>query len=253
MQPMQFSRLATSALWFIPVAVQSVIVVVMLARGLAKRYPFFFSYTFLLPARDIALLNLPYAGRRYAIVFWWGEAAALLLALGVIVETLWHLIEPYPFLRSAFKVFWMFGILVAAAAVAILHWSQGQSGDQIIESILLFERSARFLQVCLLIVVIALISRLGMTWRSYSVGITAGFGLYAALDLTLLELRGNLHLISDSAFVLLRSAAYNLAIVIWGFYFLRPWRASPVQRLPSTDVDNWNDALTDRLNTWHQR
>jgi len=247
------SRLATNVLWFIPLALQVVLVIVMSFRGLARKYPFFFGYNLLLPARDVALFYLPYASPRYSFVYWWGDAAAILLSLGVIVETIWHLIEPYAFLRTAFKVFWMFGICAAVAAVAILHWSQGRSGDQIIESILLFERSARFLQVCLLIVVIGLISRLGLTWRSLSVGITAGFGIYAALDLTLLELRGNLHLISDSTFVLLRSAAYNLAIVIWGFYFLRPWRANPVQRLPTTDVDNWNDALTDRLNRWYQR
>lgn len=252
MQPM-ISRLVTTVLWFTPLLLQSVIVLVMSLRGLVRKYPLFFSYNLLLPARDVALLCLPYAGSRYSFVYWWGDAAGILLTLGVIFETLWHLIAPYSFLRSIFRVVWIVGAIAGVAAVAILHWTHGRSGDQIIEFIILLERSARFLQVCLLIVVISMISRLGLTWRSYSVGITAGFGIFAALDLTLLELRGNLHLISDSVFVLLRSAAYNLAIVIWGFYFLRPWRSSPVQRLPSTDVDNWNDALTDSLDKWYPR
>ena len=59
----------------------------------------------------------------------------------------------------------------------------------------LSERSARFMQVCLLIVAIAMMSRLGLTWRDYSLGIAAGFGVYAALDLVLLELRGHLHVL----------------------------------------------------------
>ena len=130
----------------------------------------------LLPARDVALFYLPYASASYSFVYWWGDAAAILLSLGVIVETIWHLIEPYAFLRTALRSFGCLASCVAVAAVAILHWSQGRSGDQIIESILLFERSARFLQVCLLIVVIGLISRLGIDLAELSVGITAGFG-----------------------------------------------------------------------------
>ena len=47
--------------------------------------------------------------------------------------------------------------------------------------------------------------------------------------------------------MLLRSAAYNLAFLIWAFYFLRPRTESPFERLPGTDVANWNEALTERL------
>jgi hypothetical protein len=218
-----------------------------------RKYPFFFSYNILLPARDAVLFFLPYPGPRYSRVFWWGEAAAILLSLGVIVETIRYLMEPYPFLRVIFKMLWIVGIVSAAAALAILIWDSGPSGGQIIESIILFERSARFLQVCLLIATILLISRLGLTWQSYSVGIAAGFGIYAAFDLALLEFRGNLHFIADSAFVLLRSAAYNLAVIIWSVYFLRPRHTLQVDRLPSTEVASWNDDLTERVDKWYQR
>jgi len=254
MRLMRFPHLATSVLWLVPLALQCVIAVVMYLRGLARRYPFFFSYNLLLPARDVVLLFLPYDGRRYSRVYWWGEAGAVLLSLGVIVETVWHLIEPYPFLRTVFRMLWIVGILAAAAAVAMLFWNNGAHGaDLALERIILLQRSARFLQVCVLIVAIGLMSRLGLTWHHYSLGIAAGFGVYAALDLALLELRANLHVIPDSAFVLLRSAAYNLAAIIWGFYFLRPRGVRSVERLPSTDLANWNDALTERVDKWYQR
>jgi hypothetical protein len=250
---MRFSRLATNVLWLVPLAIQCMIAVVMSLRGLAKQYPFFFSYTVLLPARDIVLLRLPYPGPFYSRVYWWGEAGAILLSVGVIVETIRHLIEPYPFLRAVFRMLWVVGIIAAVAAMAILLWTNGASGGRIIESIILFERSARFLQVCLLIAIISLISRLGLTWHSYSVGITAGFGIYAALDLALLELRANLHAITDTAFVFLRPAAYNLAVLVWAFYFLRPPTKTTIERLPSTDLASWNDALTERIDKWYQR
>ena len=118
--------------------------------------------------------------------------------------------------------------MVGLVALAMLIWTKGPAGaDVALEWIILSERSARFLQVCLLIVAIALMSRLGLTWRNYSLGIAAGFGVYAALDLVLLELRAHLHLMSDSTFVLLRSAAYNLGVLIWAYYFLRPQGREP--------------------------
>lgn len=251
---MNFFGLATSVLWFVPLATQCVIALVMLRRGLVRQFTFFFSYTVLLPARDTTLYFLPQPSDRYSSVFWWGEAAAILLALAIIFEISWHFVRPYPFLRLFLRVLWISAVILGAAALAMLIWTKGPAGaDVALEWIILAERSARFLQVCLLIVAIAMMSRLGLTWRHYSLGIAAGFGVFAALDLVLLELRAHLHLISDSTFVLLRSAAYNLGVLIWAFYFLRPQGGNPVDRLPGTDVANWNDALTEHVEKWYRR
>jgi hypothetical protein len=250
---MNFSRLVTSVLWFMPLAMQCVIALVILRRGLVGQFPFFFSYTVLLPARDATLYFLPESGDRYSSVFWWGDAAAILLSIGVIFEISWHFVRPYAFLRLFLRVLWIAAVIVAGAALAMLIWTRGLAGtDLLLEWIILTERSARFLQVCLLIVAIAMMSRLGLTWRLYSLGIAAGFGVYAALDLTLLELRA-LHLMSDATFVLLRSAAYNLGVAIWAVYFLQPRSGNPVDRLPGTDLANWNDTVAQHVDKWYRR
>jgi len=251
---MKFSHLATTFLWLAPLVLLCVIAVTIFVRRLAWRYPLFLAYTVLLPTRDAILLFLPYAQHSYSTVYWWGEAGAVLLSLGVIAETIWHLIAPYPFIRIIFRVFWAVAILAGGASLAILLWGNGPAGpDLSLERIILLQRSARFLQVCMLIAAIGLMSRLGLTWHHYSLGITVGFGVYAALDLALLEFRANLHVISDNAFVLLRSSAYNLAVLIWAFYFLRRRRVSRVDHLPSTDVANWNDTLTEQIEKWYRR
>ena len=61
---MNFSRLATSVLWFVPMAMQCAIALVMLRRGLVGRFPFFFTYTVLLPVRDATLYFLPQSSNR---------------------------------------------------------------------------------------------------------------------------------------------------------------------------------------------
>lgn len=251
---MNFSRLATSVLWFVPLATQCVIALVMLRRGLVAQFPFFFSYTLLLPLRDFTLYFLPNPGDRYSIVYWSGEGVAVLLSLGVVFELVGHFAQPYPFLRFLLRALLTFGVVAGALALALLIWGRGPSGaDLAFEWIILFERSARFLQVCLLIVAIALMSRLGLTWHHYSLGIAAGFGVYSALDLILLELRARLHVATDAAFVLLRPAAYNLGVLIWAFYFLHPQGGNPVDRLPGTNLATWNDALAEHVDKWYRR
>ena len=176
----------------------------MWLRGLAARFPFFFSYTLLLPTRDATLYFLPQPGDRYSSVYWSGEGVAVLLSLGVVFELVGHFVRPYPSLRFLLRALSMAGVIAGALALALLIWGHGPSGgDLALEWIILLERSARFLQVCLLIVAIALMSRLGLTWHHYSLGIAAGFGVYSALDLILLELRAHLHIVTGAAFVLL--------------------------------------------------
>jgi hypothetical protein len=251
---MNFFRLATYVLWIAPLVLQCVIAVVMLRRRLVGQFPFFFSYTVLLPARDTALTFLPNPGDRYAAVFFGGEAAAILLSFGVIFEISWHFVRRYPFLRLFLRVLWISAVVAGGMSLALLFWTKGPAGtDVALGWITLSERSARFLQACLLIVAIAMMSRLGLAWRDYSLGMAAGFGVYAALDLALLELRVHLHVLNDAAFVFLRSAAYNLGVLIWTFYFLQPRGGNPVDRLPDANLADWNDQLTEHVDEWYRR
>jgi hypothetical protein len=148
----------------------------------------------------------------------------------------------------------IFGVVVAVAALLILVLAKpGEGNAPLLEVIVMGERSVRFLQSSLLVVVIALMSRLGLSWHQESVGIAAGFGMYSALALAAFELSGHLHVISTATLALVNSAAYNLAAVIWAFYCLRPVKAIPVKHLPKTDLAEWNSAVTDYVNQWSRR
>jgi len=162
------------------------------------------------------------------------------------------LFRPYQFLQFVFKLVWTAAFVAAAFALSLLR--VGPPGtDLLLESILLMERSARVLQVGLLIVLIFFMSRLGLAWHHYSLGIAAGFGAYSALDLILLELRAHLHLVTDTVFVLLTPAAYNLGVLIWAIYFLRPRAVQVVDRLPDTDLTIWHDTLSEYVKQWYRR
>ena len=240
----------TVALWIAPIVIQSIIVIVMLHRKLVEIFPVFFTYSLLVPAREILLFFVRNHPDLYSRIYFFSEAIVVALSLGVIYEVIWHLIRPYPFLRwIAFKFFW----IVAAVALALglimfLSSSPAVQPDPLLEIIILAERSVRFLQACWLIVLVLLMSRLGLTWQYYAVGIATGFGLFSASYLIMLELEAHLHLITYETLQLLNSTAYNGAVAIWALYFV-PSRARKVivESLPSSEIARWNEVLSEYL------
>jgi len=140
---------------------------------------------------------------------------------------------------------WIFTGLFAVAALLMFVSAKPLTGNYAVyEIILLAERSVRFLQASLLIVVIALMSVLGLTWHHEALGILLGFGIYSAGALFAFEC-GALHWLDPLAFSILNSASYNVAVLIWALYILRPRGGNPLDRLPNADLADWNNALND--------
>jgi hypothetical protein len=250
---MTFPDLLTKILWLTPLFLQTVILFVMLRRKLVGSFPLFFSYTVAIVCREFILLFLE-KGVFYFLIYWWGETLAILLGLAVIFEILAHILPKSPSLRFVLNFVLMFGAIAAIAALLILALAKPGGGDaRLLEVIVMGERSVRFLQSSLLVLVIALMSRLGLSWQQESVGIAAGFGVYSALALTGFELCGHLHVISPPTLALVNSVAYNLAAMIWAFYILPPRRTPSIEYLPKTDLAEWNSAVTNYVNQWSRR
>jgi hypothetical protein len=243
----------TKILWLTPIFLQTAIMFVMLRRRLIGSFPLFFSYTAVVVCREFILLFLR-KGHLYFLIYWWGETLAILVGLAVIFEILAHILPRSPSLRFVLRSVLIFSAIAAVAALLILVTdnSVGEN-DPLLRVLVMGERSVRFLQSSLLVVVIALMSRLGLSWRQESVGITAGFGIYSAIALLGFELGVHLHVISQLGLALTNSAAYNLATMIWAFYILLPARVTPVEHLPKTDLAEWNSAVTDYVNQWSRR
>ena len=251
---MTFPYLLTKILWLTPLFLQTLILFVMLRRRLVGSFPLFFIYTVVIVCREFILLFLR-KGAVYFLVYWWGETLAILLGLAVIFEILVHILPKSPSLKFVLEAIFIFGAIAAVAALLILIFAKPSGGgtDPLLQVIGMAERSVRFLQSSLLVVLIALMSRLGLSWHQESVGIAAGFGVYSAVALACFELGIHLHAISGTTLALVNSAAYNLATLIWAFYILRPQRATPVEHLPKTDLAEWNGAVTDYVNQWSRR
>lgn len=244
----------THFLWYLPLALQISILAVMVWRALVRVFPIFFAYTLVVVLRDLVLLFLPYEKNLYSLVYWSGDGLAVLLSLAVILEVLQFLVRPFQFLAPVLKGTWILGGIAGLATIGLYLLSAGGTGaDRVLESIVLAERAARLLQVFLLLIVIALMSRLGLMWHQYSIGIVAGFGIYSGLDLAELEFRAHLHFLAPDAFALLRPAAYNLAAIIWAVYFWRPWTQKSMLATPNVDLASCNEAVTEYVQQCYRR
>ena len=231
-------------LWVLALTLQPLTALAMVLRRQVKNFPLFFSYILFVAARDLALLFIPYNTKLYARIYFGGEPLAILLGLAAICEVFWCLVKPYPMLRA-------FGVPVLAVSLSALAFTAffmlraSEFKGQIVstQSIVLLERSARFIQVGVLFIFILSINRFGLTWRYHVAGIVTGFGLAAGLQLALVELK-SLGILADDAFALLKPAAYDCGLLIWAFYFV-VGRAPehPPSQLPENQLAKWDELL----------
>jgi len=235
--------------WIIPLCLQPLIALAIFLRHQTRSFPRFFLYTLFVPARDLVLLFLKRNLPIYSWAYFLSEPLVIALGLAVIYEVLWHLIRPYHTLWTvSVRLFSATLGLAALVGLTMLKTSEFGQTKFWIESLFLVERSARFVQVGVLIVFILFISHLGLTWKHHGAGIVAGFGIAAGLQLALYELR-SLGLIEDEYFYLLMSMGYDVAVFVWTIYFFSPGRKADLEiGLPKTDLARWDEILRRYLN-----
>jgi hypothetical protein len=236
------------ALWLFPLVVQAAIVFGMVRRKLVKSFPVFLAYTVVVFFSETGLLVFHPTGNVYRRLYSCKEALSVVLGLSAIFEILRHILPPYSSPRFVISLVWVLAGLFAITALLMFVLAKPMTGNYAMyEIIMLAERSVRFLQASLLIVVIALMSVLGLRWHHEALGILLGFGVYSSVALVAFEC-GVLHWMNPIAFSILNSAGYNLAALIWAFCILRPSRKAPVERLPNADLAEWNNVLDNYVN-----
>lgn len=239
-------------LWITPVILQLLIAIIMIRRGLVRQFRYFFAYCLCAPSRDVTLLFLQNRPNLYSWIYWVGDGLLILLQVVVLCEAFWNLAPVHARFRvPAIRVFQTVIALSAVFAFLLFAIAVRSSGRSI-EVILFLERSARVIQVMLLVIAMTFISRLGLTWRHHATGILLGSGI-AGLQLVPAELRGSLHVISNSAFIWLKPVVYDCAVIVWAVYFILPQRpVTGVSEVPQADLSEWDEALKGYLYRWRR-
>lgn len=232
------------ALWVSGSALALAVVVTMVRRKLRQEFPFFFSYA-AFQVVSAPLLFALYQWGSYADYFygyWATSALGIGLGLAVLFEIFQHAFRPYAALRGLGSMLFRWAALVLLLVAVITALSAPAGQKPIITAILSLERSIRMMQIGLLVLLLFFSPQLGLSWRHRLFGITAGFGGYAAVSLTLASLRAQVGIPSDSAYTLINSGAYVLAGATWFAYLLAPEPARQAVRVQPVP-DSWDFAL----------
>lgn len=241
---MALAQVLKYALWIGGWALSLAVVITMVRRKLRVEFPFFFSYAAFqvgsVPVQFALYQRGVYADYFYA--YWTSSALGIGLGLAVLYEIFQHAFRPYAALRGLGSMLfrWAALVLLMVAVITALSAPAGQSA--LITAILSLERSIRMMQCGLLILLLFFSPQLGLSWRSYLFGITAGFGGYAAVTLTLVSLRSQLGIPNDTAYTLINSGAYTFAALTWFAYLLAPEPARQAVRIQPVP-DQWEFAL----------
>lgn len=242
--PMGLASLLQYALWLGGWALSLAVAVTLVRRKLRQEYPFFFAYAAFQVVSAIPLFALYQRGvyADYFYAYWTSSALGLGLGLAVLYEVFQHAFRPYAALRGLGSMLFRWATLVLLVVGLLTAFSAPMGPSPLIAGILSLERSIRMMQCGLLLLLLLFSPRLGISWRSHLFGITAGFGGYAAVVLTLITLRSHLNFPGDPAYSLVNSGAYTLAAGAWLGYLLAPEPARQAVRVQPVP-DQWDFAL----------
>jgi len=143
---------------------------------------------------------------------------------------------------------WLPLVLLLVAAILAFSTSSAPNG-RLITAILSLERSVLVMQAGMLLFLMLFSSRLGLTWKHHSFGISLGFGIYASGQLVISTLFAQLGTSFGEAYTLLQTVLYTAMTTIWLVYLASPEPARVALEsafAPKPVLERWNDVLLRR-------
>jgi hypothetical protein len=239
-------RILYYALWIAHPVFQACIAVVMLRRGLYRRFKFFFAYI----VTQVLIFSLIFPSYlrhnywAYFYLYWFSNAVSAVLGFQVIHEVFLDVFRPFYTLRDLGTVLFRWASLVMLMAAGVVAVSS-ESKEIVpwMQAIITSQRCVRVVQVGIVLLLLIFARYLGVSRKQHSFGIALGFGSFALVELALLASWGGGHL-GGLAANLVNMFAYNSSLMIWLGYALMK---SPAREGSATllQTQRWEQSLTD--------
>jgi hypothetical protein len=227
--------------------VQAYTLRILSRRKLRSEFPVFFQYTAVcIAACVISLVPFVISCPQYFYLYWVLNAVTMVFEFGVLYELLVNALKPYAALIDLGKMLFRWAVVFLVLAALLTAFATAGSGNnKLIAASELLQRTVRLMQCGLLLLFFGLEKRLGLSWRTHSMTVALGLGVYAAVDL------GTTYLISrlpslTGTFQILANLTYVGAASLWAYSLAKP---EPVRNnvldSPSRLIfQRWNEALT---------
>jgi hypothetical protein len=237
------------ALAVVAASVQAYTLRIMSRRKLRADFPVFFRYSAFCAAGSIVTLVLfifACTSPEYFYLYWVLTVGTMVLEFAVLYELLVNALKPYAALIDLGKMLFRWAaVFLVLAALLTAFATAGSEQNKLLAAAQLLQRTVRLMQCGLLLLFLGLEKRLGLSWRTHSMSIALGLGIYAAIDLSTTYLidrmpayTGGLHVLTNFVYV--------AAASLWAASLARPEPArSNVLDSPSRLIfQRWNEALS---------
>jgi len=234
------------AIAIIAAGVQLFTLRILSTRKLRSDFPVFFRYTlFCIVGYAITLiLSIVYCPQ-YFYVYWTLTAVTMVLEFGVLYELLVNALKPYSALIDLGKMLFRWAaVFLILAALLTAFATTGSGSNKLVAASELLQRTVRLMQCGLLLLFFGLEKRLGLSWRTHSMSIAMGLGIYAGVDLSTTYLIDRLPALAGT-FQILTNLVYLGATSLWAYSLAKPEPArSNVLDSPRRLIfQRWNEAL----------
>jgi hypothetical protein len=236
-------------LWIAPHALQLLILIVMLWRGLFREFPIFFAYTAFDMAAETTLFILdhsrPVTSEQYWTAHWIFLGVEVALRFAIIYELVTGVFKDYPALTQLVRILFRGATMILLfAAVAVAARAPNDGTFPILSRVHVFDLSVDVMQSGLLLLLVGFASYCGLSWRSPAYGIAFGFGVFASVDLATETLRLWSGWEGGYAFDFINMISFHCCVVIWLVYLLLPERARrTMKEPPKNNLEQWNAEL----------
>jgi hypothetical protein len=238
-----FSRL-NDGLWLLEPVLNAVVAVIMYRRREYRRLPLFFSYNVFQIIANLLLYGVGFVSyKSYFYAYWSTEPICVLLSFGIIQELFRAMFRHREGLKDFGTILfrWALLIVVLMGLVLASAGTGAMEKHQFLKLVVSMERSVQLMMLGLLLFLLAFSSHLGVTWRHQIYGITAAWGFYSLIELTLYTQHARMHL-PMTVFNVIHLSAIDVMVAAWVCYLVVP---EPKEVLPNMLLrsQRWNEAL----------
>lgn len=234
------------AISIVAAGVQGFTLRILKQQKLRSEFPVFFRYSlFTVVGYAIVLIPFVISCPQYFYVYWALTSVTMVLEFGVLYELLVNALKPYSALIDLGKMLFRWAaVFLVLAALLTAFATTGTSNHKIAAASELLQRTVRLMQCGLLLLFFGLEKRLGLSWRTHSMSIALGLGIYAGVDLSTTYLIDRLPAMTGPLQIL-ANLTYLGAASLWAYSLARPEpvRSNVLDSPRRLIFQRWNEAL----------
>lgn len=237
-------------LWVAGIVCQAALGIVLLVKKAWRYFPFFSAYIGAGLAGSTFIYAFQHHKAIYFYSYWLMESIGIVLGFAVVYEVFRILFAAHPGLRRLARVtFTCVLTLLLLVGVVVMAKHSPVGFSSITSAVLVVEQAARIIEVGLLMCLFLLSTAFGMHWRQQVFGVALGLGVFVAVELITITVRGQAGRAAYHLLSLVRVAGFNISLLIWIGYLLAPERStkSTVELPERSQLEQWNQAVMELI------